>query len=192
MREFILASASPRRKELLSQIGIPFQIAVSNAEEHTVSVEPEDIVKDLSYTKALDIFNGQNGDAVVIGADTIVYAQGEVLGKPKDKAEATRMIQMLQGKIHRVYTGVSIIWNDNGATCVESFFEMTEVEIYPMSEEEIDLYTSQIEPYDKAGGYAVQGFFARYVKGIKGDYNNVVGLPVGRLYQELNSHNLLS
>lgn len=192
MKEFILASASPRRRELLSQIGINFLIDVSNAEEHTESVKPEDIVKDLAYTKALDVFKKQNENAVVIGADTIVHANGKALGKPKDKPEATAMIQMLQGKVHRVYTGVSVIWKEKGETCVKSFFEMTEVEIYPMSDEEIEQYVSMNEPYDKAGGYAVQGFFARYVKGIKGDYNNVVGLPVGRLYQELNSHNLLS
>lgn len=192
MREYILASASPRRKELLSQIGIDFRIDISGANEITSSDKPEDIVKDLSYIKAMDVFRRQNKDAVVIGADTIVFANGKVLGKPKDISEAYEMIHMLQGTVHHVYTGVTLVWSENTDIRHKSFYEMTEVEIYPMSDNEMNQYVSMKEPYDKAGGYAVQGYFARYVKGINGDYNNVVGLPVGRLYQELNSLNLLS
>ena len=192
MREFVLASASPRRKELLSQIGIDFRIDVSNAEENTVSLEPGEIVKDLSYTKAMEVYGRQKDNVVVIGADTIVYSNGKVLGKPKDKQEAYTMIHSLQGAVHQVYTGVTLVWQEGTDTRHASFYEMTEVELYPMNEEEILQYIAMKEPYDKAGGYAVQGYFARYVKGINGDYNNVVGLPVGRLYQELTSLNLLS
>ena len=192
MREFVLASASPRRKELLSQIGIDFRIDVSNAEENTVSLEPGEIVKDLSYTKAMEVYGRQKDNVVVIGADTIVYSNGKVLGKPKDKQEAYTMIQSLQGAVHQVYTGVTVIWQQNNNTHVSSFVAMTEVELYYMSEEEIQQYIETQEPYDKAGGYAIQGFFARYVKRIDGDYNNVVGLPIGKLYQILNSLNLLS
>ena len=192
MRKIVLASASPRRKELLSQIGIDFRIDVSKADENAGSHEPGEIVKDLSYTKAMEVYQRQSEDVIVIGADTIVYANGKVLGKPKDVQDAYEMIHMLQGAVHQVYTGVTLVWQEKMEVRYASFYEMTEVELYPMSDEEINQYVSMKEPYDKAGGYAVQGYFARYVKGINGDYNNVVGLPVGRLYQELNSLNLLS
>ena len=192
MRKIVLASASPRRKELLSQIGIDFRIDVSKAAENAGSHEPGEIVKDLSYTKAMEVYQRQSEDVIVIGADTIVYVNGKVLGKPKDVQDAYEMIHMLQGAVHQVYTGVTLVWRENMEVRHASFYEMTEVELYPMSDEEINQYVSMKEPYDKAGGYAVQGYFARYVKGINGDYNNVVGLPVGRLYQELNSLNLLS
>lgn len=192
MREFVLASASPRRKELLSQIGIKFRTCTSKKEEVILKNRPEGIVKDLSYTKARDVYERGNRDAVVIGADTIVVANKQILGKPKDEAEAFEMIKMLQGGIHQVYTGVSIIWQQNNNTHVSSFYAMTEVELYYMNDDEICNYVATNEPYDKAGGYAIQGYFARYVKGIKGDYNNVVGLPIGKLYQVLNSLNLLS
>lgn len=192
MREFVLASASPRRKELLSQIGIKFRTCTSKKEEEFVRNLPEGIVKDLSYTKARDVYERGNRDAVVIGADTIVVANEQILGKPKDEKEAFEMIKMLQGGVHQVYTGVSIIWQQNNNTHVSSFYAVTEVEVYYMNDDEIRNYISMAEPYDKAGGYAIQGYFARYIKGIKGDYNNVVGLPIGKLYQVLDSLNLLS
>ncbi|MBS7302713.1 MAG: septum formation protein Maf [Lachnospiraceae bacterium] len=192
MKEFVLASASPRRKELLTQIGIQFRACVSKKEEEILRNYPEDIVKDISYTKARDVFERGNRDTIVIGADTIVVFEEKVLGKPKDEEEAYRMIKMLQGNTHQVYTGVSIIWQQNNDTHVSSFVAMTEVELYYMNEGEIRSYIATKEPYDKAGGYAIQGYFARYVKQIKGDYNNVVGLPIGKLYQVLNSLNLLS
>lgn len=192
MREFVLASASPRRKELLSQIGLVFRIDVSKAEENTENIEPGEIVKDLSYSKAMEVYNRQSDDVVVIGADTIVFANGKVLGKPKDRQDAYEMIDMLQGAVHHVYTGVTLVWQEDKEVRHTSFYERTEVQIYSMSDSEINQYVSMKEPYDKAGGYAVQGYFARYVRGINGDYNNVVGLPIGRLYQELNRLNLLS
>lgn len=192
MKEVVLASASPRRKELLTQIGIKFRTCTSKKEEEILRNKPEEIVKDLSYTKARDVYDRGNRDAIVIGADTIVVADEEVLGKPKDKEEAFAMIKKLQGDVHQVYTGVSIIWQQNNNTHVSSFVAMTEVELYYMSDEEILSYIELKEPYDKAGGYAIQGYFARYVKQIKGDYNNVVGLPIGKLYQVMNSLNLFS
>lgn len=192
MKEFVLASASPRRRELLTQIGIPFRICLSKKEEESSQKKPGDIVKELSYTKAKDVFDQGNQDAVVIGADTIVVYDEQVLGKPKDEEDAYKMIKMLQGKTHQVYTGVSVIWRQDNSIQVSSFYAVTDVELYGMSEEEIRAYIATNEPYDKAGGYAIQGYFARYVKQIQGDYNNVVGLPVGELYQILNSLNLLS
>ena len=109
--KIILASASPRRKELLSQIGIDFRIDVSKAEENAGSHEPGEIVKDLSYTKAMEVYQRQSEDVIVIGADTIVYANGKVLGKPKDVQDAYEMIHMLQGAVHQVYTGVAVVCN---------------------------------------------------------------------------------
>lgn len=190
MREYVLASASPRRKELLSQIGIKFRTCTSKKEEEILRDDPEDIVKNLSYTKAKDVYEC-NRNAVVIGADTIVAYDRRVMGKPKDAQEAYEMISKLQGEIHQVYTGVTIIWNQEGNTRVSSFIQMTNVELYHMSEEQIQDYIATEEPYDKAGGYAIQGYFARYVKQIGGDYNNVVGLPIGKLYQILNSLELI-
>ena len=192
MKEFVLASASPRRKELLSQIGIKFHTCVSKKEEKVLGDRPVDIVKDRSYTKARDVFDRGNREAIVIGADTIVVYDDKVLGKPKSEEEAYEMIKMLQGNVHKVYTGVCVIWNDEEGTRVSSFYAETDVELYYMSDAEIRAYIATSEPYDKAGGYAIQGYFARYVKQIKGDYNNVVGLPIGKLYQILNSLNLLS
>ncbi len=192
MKEFVLASASPRRKELLSQIGIDFRVCVSDKEEEIVRDNPTEVVMELSYGKAKDVFERDNRDAIVIGADTIVVYNEKILGKPKDKEDAYAMIKMLQGNTHKVYTGVSVLWNDGEKNCEKVFFSQTEVELYPMSEEEIQAYIAMPEPYDKAGGYAVQGYFARHVKQLKGDYNSVVGLPVGELYQILNGLNLLS
>lgn len=192
MKEFVLASASPRRKELLTQIGIPFRVCVSDAEENITQKHPEDIVKELAQIKAGEVFERGNQDAVVIGADTIVAYNENILGKPKTEEEAYEMIKMLQGNIHQVYTGMCIIWQEEGNTKIRSFASVTEVEIYDMSEEEIRSYIATKEPYDKAGAYGIQGYFARYVKQIRGDYNNVVGLPVGSLYHILNSLNLLS
>ena len=192
MKEFVLASASPRRKELLTQIGIPFRICVSDAEEIITQKHPEDIVKELAQIKAGEVFERGNQDAVVIGADTIVAYNENILGKPKTEEEAYDMIKMLQGNTHQVYTGMSIIWQEEGNTKIRSYASKTEVELYDMSEEEIRSYIATKEPYDKAGAYGIQGYFARYVKQIRGDYNNVVGLPVGSLYQILNSLNLLS
>ena len=124
-------------------------------------------------------------------ADTIVTMDEDIMGKPKDNTEAVCMLENLQGRIHRVYTGVAIIWVADDITHVRSFYEMTEVELYQMTEQEILAYVASGEPFDKAGGYGIQGCFAAYVKRINGDYNNVVGMPIGRLYQELRNHNLI-
>lgn len=190
MREFVLASASPRRKELLTQIGIEFRICSSKKEELPLRDNPVDVVKSLSYAKARDVFE-KNPDAVIIGADTIVVNEGKILGKPKDEEEAYDMILGLQDGIHEVYTGVTLIWSQDNETHISSFYQMTKVQVYHMSEKQIREYISTKEPYDKAGGYAIQGYFARYIKQIKGDYNNVVGLPVGKLYQIMQSLQLI-
>lgn len=208
----VLASASPRRRELLSQIGLEFTVMPSTKEENAKTTEAGALVQELSRQKAVDIWEqlsggqGQNPDAdqeqiseetqepnlngkrqpelLVIGADTVVCCEGKILGKPHSREAAVEMLTALQGRSHEVYTGVTLYSQSETVT----FFECTQVEFYPMTEVEISEYIDSKEPMDKAGAYGIQGLGARFVKGIRGDYNNVVGLPVGRLYQELKSH----
>ena len=184
MRNIILASGSPRRKELLAQVGIPFEIVKAEGEEIINTTVPEEAVKELSRQKAREVAARTDGD-VVIGADTVVAADHEILGKPKDQEDAVRMIRMLQGRTHQVLTGVTVILRDGVRKNEICFAETTHVHVYPMTEEQIRDYVASGEPMDKAGAYGIQGLFAAYVSGIEGDYNNVVGLPVGRLYQEV-------
>ena len=191
-----LASASPRRKELLRQVGIPFKVMPSMIEENVTKERPDEVVEELSYQKAVDVCGRLTAegkeDFVVIGADTVVAAWGKILGKPKDKEDAKRMLGDLQGAGHQVYTGVTIAWKYKDMSAMyATFSECTDVTMYSMSSEEIGRYVDSGEPMDKAGAYGIQGKFASYVKEIHGDYNNVVGLPVGRLYQELKTLGVL-
>lgn len=191
-----LASASPRRKELLKQVGISFKTRPSMVEEKITKTEPNEVVEELSYQKAVDVCGrlSEEGteDFVVIGADTVVSCWGEILGKPGDKEEAARMLRKLQGGSHQVYTGVTLAWKyRNMSAMFVTFSECTDVTMYSMTEEEIRRYVDSGEPMDKAGAYAIQGLCAAYIQGICGDYNNVVGLPVGRVCQELRKRGLL-
>ncbi len=197
--KFILASASPRRKELLEQIGMKFEVRVSAAEEVTKATDPADYVMELSFLKAEDVAGkipvmydarGINQDFVVIGSDTVVAAEGEILGKPKDKEDARRMITMLSGKTHQVYTGVTLMIFQNERMSRETFYEKTDVTFYEMTEQQIEEYCSTSEPYDKAGSYAIQGLCSAYIKGINGDYASVVGLPVSRICHELTKRGI--
>lgn len=183
MYKFILASASPRRRELLEQVGIQFHIIKSSVEEIITSSEPDKVVMELSSQKAQDVYShlSEKDNIVVIGADTIVYNDNSILGKPKNEEDAFQMLKKLAGKSHFVYTGVTL--NINGE--LVSFAEKTKVSVYSMTDHEIKEYINTQEPMDKAGAYAIQGLFAAYIKGIEGDYNNVVGLPIGRICQEL-------
>lgn len=190
MKSIILASASPRRRELMTQVGFTFRVQPSYNDEIITKNNPEEIVKELSYQKAKEVFENGHLQDIVIGADTIVIYEGNILGKPKDEAEAYAMINRLQGNTHQVYTGVSVIWKKENNTHVLAFAERTDVELFPMSDKEIREYVNTKEPFDKAGGYGIQGCFATFVKRINGDYNNVVGLPVARLYQELKNQKL--
>lgn len=241
----ILASASPRRRELLEQIGLHFEVITSHVEEKVSSSRPDKVVEELSRQKAeavareLDLQDlraakepfvrvgadgknllghaepggkaplGHAGTAVkepyaemaseaelrperqeavlVIGADTVVALDGAILGKPEGKQEAYSMLKNLQGHGHEVYTGVTLLYRAAGVqewekTC---FHERTRVNFFPMGDEEIREYVNTGDPLDKAGAYGIQGFCARYISGIEGDYNNVVGLPVGILYQKI-------
>lgn len=184
MEKVILASASPRRRELLHQVGIEPEIEPSHVEEVITTTVPADAVMELSAQKAEDIAKRHKGEPViVIGADTVVSSDGRILGKPHDEKDAFEMLSGLNGRTHQVYTGVTVISCETGKT--STFAEKTEVEVYPMTDAQIQAYIATGEPMDKAGAYGIQGRFAAYVKGICGDYNNVVGLPVGRLCQEL-------
>lgn len=185
--KIILASASPRRKELLEQIGVDFEIAVSDKETEIDCMDPVEACRKQAYNKALDIVEKSrlkdgDEDFVVISADTIVAIEGKILGKPKDKSEARQMLKTISGRKHRVYTAVCVY--NSLKDSYESFVEDTPVEVARLSSEEIEDYLEKKEPYDKAGAYAIQGYFSRYIVGIEGDYYNVMGLPVGRLYRD--------
>lgn len=198
MSQIILASASPRRKALLEQIGMEFEICPAKGEEVITESRPDAVVSELSRQKAEEVaagvltYNEQHldlatpQDILVIGADTVVAYGDEILGKPKDEEDAGRMLTLLQGNTHSVYTGITLVFIDkSGRTGEYCFFEKTDVTMYPMDEDEINRYIATGEPMDKAGSYGIQGRCAIYIKQIEGDYNNVVGLPVARLYQEL-------
>lgn len=192
MSKLILASASPRRKELLKNLGYAFSIEVCDLDENSDKTKPFELVMDLAQTKAKAIMDMHAGeDVIVIGADTVVANESEILGKPRDLEHAKEMISSLQGKIHQVYTGVCLYCNNEKINQNLTFYEKTDVEVYPMTTEEIEAYVATRECEDKAGSYAIQGLFSPYIKGISGDYNNVVGLPVARIYQEIKKLGLV-
>ena len=188
----ILASGSPRRKELLEQIGVSFEIKTSQKEEVMSSTNPEEVVKELSKMKAEDVAEGILEPAIILGADTVVAHNGRILGKPKDKQDAIQMISSFAGQEHYVYTGVCIIIKEaDGSQEIISFAEGTKVTVYPMTEQEILDYVESGECNDKAGSYAIQGLFAPYIKGIEGDYYNIVGFPIAGIYQRLKEKGIL-
>ncbi len=191
-KKIILASASPRRRELLTQIGLTFEVVVSESEEKITSTEPAKVVEELSIQKAEAVWEklAQNHN-IVIGADTVVACDGKILGKPSDVENAVEMLRLLQGRGHEVYTGVTVLYEENGEKRALTFHEKTTVHFYPMTEAQIREYVATGDPMDKAGSYGIQGFCARYIRSIEGDYNNVVGLPAGRVYQELHKLGLV-
>ena len=189
----ILASGSPRRKELLTQAGIEFSIITSDADETPTKTVPEEIVMELSKRKAEDVYDKvikegvfkTEEDNFIIAADTLVFFGQDRMGKPKDKADAVRMLRELSDNVHDVITGVTILHPVKGELRTATFFEKTMVSVYKLSEEEIEAYVATGEPMDKAGAYAIQGYFGKYIKKIEGEYANVVGLPIARVYHEL-------
>lgn len=216
MSQIILASGSPRRKELLEQMGLEFEVCPAKGEEVITTNIPQDVVAELSGQKAREVAagllgwmergcpfprSGQEGtaqryspnaviceadDVMVIGADTVVCYQDRILGKPKDETDAARMLSLLSGNTHEVYTGVTVVFIDRtGRTGEYGFFEKTTVSMYELTEREIARYIATGEPMDKAGAYGIQGRGAIYIRRIEGDYHNVVGLPVSALYQKL-------
>lgn len=194
----ILASGSPRRKELLEQIGAEFEILSAKGEEVITSDIPSQVVMELSAQKAEEVAGRYEKElgagkaceenrqtVVILGADTVVAYENKILGKPKDEADAVRMLQMLAGDTHSVFTGVTLLIEQAGKREKKTFFAETKVTMYPMSAEEIKAYVATGEPMDKAGAYGIQGKCAAYIERIEGDYNNVVGLPVSLVYQTL-------
>lgn len=184
MKKLVLASASPRRKEILGQMGLTFTVYPASGEEVITSSDPQDVVKELSLQKAMEVAKSWKESALVIGADTVVSCDGKIMGKPKDEEEAFQMLSRLQGSEHMVYTGVSVIDAESGEVLL-NLAEGTKVSMYPMSEKFIRSYVRTGEPMDKAGAYAIQGGCAPYIRGISGEYSNVVGFPAARFYQEL-------
>lgn len=189
-KKLILASASPRRQELLAQIGLAFQVCPSRAEEVITTKDPAEAVLSLSCQKAEEVAkrqeeSGGQEDCLILGADTVVACAGTILGKPENETHAAEMLRMLQNGTHQVFTGVTLLWWKDNGWQKQSFYEETRVTMYPVSDSEIRRYVAGKEPMDKAGAYGIQGKGAAFIRGIEGDYNNVVGLPVGRLYQEL-------
>ncbi len=179
----VLASASPRRREILKQVGLEFDIIPAQGEEIIDSDKVEEIVMKLSHDKAYEVNRQCSENTLVIGADTVVAMDNKILGKPSDRETAFRMISGLRNRSHSVYTGVTIIYND----IVKSFVSETKVYVYDMTDEEVYEYIDTGDCYDKAGGYGIQGYFAQYVEKIEGDYFNVVGLPISRLIKEMKS-----
>ncbi len=184
----ILASASPRRRELLTQIEPEFEVILSEGEEKVTEGDPQDIAMGLAAQKAESVLQktaDSGGMRLIIGADTIVVFDGQILGKPSDEEDAYRMLAGLSGSTHQVYTGVFLILEGEDRSERRAFFEVTDVDFYPMTDGEIRDYISTGDPFDKAGAYGIQSGCAKYIRGIRGDYCNVVGLPVARLYHEM-------
>lgn len=188
-RKIILASASPRRRELMAMAGYEFEIKVSHKEENYVSTEPSEIVKELALLKAEDIAEqeielSKGNNLVVIGADTVVAHAGKILGKPKSKEDAFHMIKGFQGDKHQVYTGVAVLkYDEEGHKTVVNEAVKTDVYVNTMTDEEIWKYIETDNVMDKAGSYGIQSGFAIHIEKIEGDYFNVVGLPISYIYE---------
>ncbi len=171
----VLASASPRRQELLRQIGCGFRVVVSDAEELSGGgISPERLAVENARRKAEDVAAKEGGNAPVLGADTVVAVDETILGKPKDETDAVRMLRLLSGRQHFVYTGIALAYRGE----IYEDVVRTEVWVDELSEKEIDAYIATGEPMDKAGAYAVQGIAAKFIPRIDGSFSNVVGLPL--------------
>ena len=196
--KIILASASPRRKQLLELAGFEFEIWPSDKEEVITKKIPEEICVELSKQKAIDVASSirtyndlhkdltTETDILVIGADTIVVKDGSILGKPKDEDDAFSMLKLLSGNTHSVFTGVTFVFSGiDGRVGEYSFYEETKVSFYPLDDEDIKNYVASGDAMDKAGSYGIQTGAATFVRSIEGDYYNVVGLPIARVIHEL-------
>ncbi len=198
MEKIILASQSPRRQEIMSLGGYEYEVCISSAEEQIPPEElenltPQELVERLARVKAEDVYRrncnkNSEEEITVIGADTVVAVDGRVLGKPRTEDEAYEMLSMLEGRTHDVFTGVCILWTDSDTQEEihgNTFHCHTKVTFYPMTEEEIDNYVATGDCMDKAGAYGIQSGAAKYIRGIEGDYLNVVGLPLSKIYHVL-------
>lgn len=179
---FRLVSKSPRRKEILEMAGIDFVVTNIDTSEDEEKVNPCEYVKKTAYKKGIEAYNLYPSD-IILSADTIVVFDNKILEKPKDKDDAYRMIKMIQNNEHYVYTGVFLGRKKDNLEF--NFYEKTKVVVGPLTEDEIIEYINTDEPYDKAGSYAVQGFFGKYIARIDGDYFNVMGLPIYSINKKL-------
>ncbi len=177
----ILASSSPRRAELMRKLGMNFDVVPSKVEEKLEGEDFKDMVEKVALEKAKEVFERTFEERIVIGADTIVVIDREVLGKPRDFDEAKRFLKKLSGRVHEVYTGVAFVWS-NGE---HSFHEKTVVRFREIPESLIEMYVSSGSPLDKAGGYGIQDFGAIFVERIEGDFYNVMGFPIGKVWEFL-------
>lgn len=178
MKEVILASSSPRRKVLLNSIFKDFGSITPVVDEDSISEkDPVSLVRKLSFLKASTVSENLTNSNVIIGCDTVVCIEGEILGKPKDKNDARKMLEMLSGNKHEVITGVCVIYQNK----IHQFEKTTKVTFYKLTDTQIENYINTAEPYDKAGGYGIQQAGGLFVKKIDGDYYNVVGLPIAKL-----------
>lgn len=185
MTQLILASTSSRRQEILKKANIPFAILPPDMDEEAFDKsDPKSMVCELAKNKALSVLNKVNDDDIVLGVDTIVYIDNVVLGKPADRADAKKMMQMLSGRKHSVISGVCLI-GKNGF--IKNFHVETEVVFNKLDENEIEDYINTDEPYDKAGGYAIQGLASKFIAGINGCYYNVMGLPLSEIYSVIKN-----
>ncbi|MBE6629640.1 MAG: septum formation protein Maf [Ruminococcaceae bacterium] len=186
----ILASKSPRRREILSMLGVKFEILSADADESSDIREPAALVRELALRKGratrelLQARGEWNADTLIIASDTVVAVGGQILGKPRDAQDAKAMLRLLSGKEHQVISGVALLWGER--ECAD--FDTTGVRFADMDAQEIDWYVQSGEPSDKAGAYAVQGLASMWIKGLDGDYFNVVGLPVYKLNTLAQAH----
>jgi septum formation protein len=202
--KYILASGSPRRVELIQKLHLPFEVEKALGEELTSETEPAKYAMSLAREKALEVYNrlsniprsAKKDSLFVLGADTIVVHEGHILGKPSDEEDAFEMLSSLSGKTHEVYTGVAFVFDRNDVSkaaepAIFSFFDRTEVTFNELSADEIRAYISTGDPLDKAGAYGIQGDFSIHVSGVKGNFENVIGLPVSKIYEEMKRLNLV-
>ena len=186
MRKIVLASASPRRKELLENIGCKFSVVISDADETNIpkDLEPGTYVRELSLLKASQAAKYVDKNTLVIGADTVVESEGRILGKPKDKIEAFEMLKSMSGKTHYVYTGITVV--DTNDMHAVSQYEKTAVTMREIPDREINYYIDNFNVLDKAGAYGIQEYASVFVSRIEGDYFNIVGLPLCRLSEMIS------
>ena len=192
--DIILASGSPRRSELMKQVGFDFKVSTCNTDEsYDEGMTPSEIVMELSLRKADAVFDKEmpEKDTVVVAADTIVAIDNEILGKPKDRNDAIRMLSELSGKKHQVYTGVTLYYYVAGRVFIENFADCADVYFRELSQDTIISYVDSWEPMDKAGAYGIQGLGAILVDKIDGDYYNIVGLPIAKVYHSIKNNEKL-
>jgi septum formation protein len=190
--KIILASQSPRRAALMDLAKIDFEVIKSNYVEKIDDEEDiEEISKELAYGKALDVFDNTQGDRTIIGADTIVVKDGVIFGKPKDRHEAIKMLKKLQGTYHEVYTSLAVLIEERGEYKEYKELSKTSIKVSRMTEDEIIEYVDTENPYDKAGAYAIQSYFSRYIEKIDGNYMSVIGLPIDKVYKILKENEII-